>query len=326
MKTTHAEKTTADKNLLRNRREELEAFKDAENQEIPAAERLEDFARIEISRAIKELDDCCAEMEKARLDYAEMKADTDAFENANSSTLNRKGREAQLKEMKELVVIAESRLKDTMGSVDKAMEGLQDAEALLERARRIKRQQDELLPLFQLMAGGEALPSRCQLSSCVVSLIILMKGTFEQKYNFLVRLFDPFCDDAFTAPIISDILIQLQKSLHLLRFIPFRIESEEIVNIVHRGFLSFQLNPAKDHFTEYETKQFIRTVTSHSHLLCKVFGVTSATLMSPGAITFEPAGASSNMSTFQRNKMAPLTLLTLGLINSNICKVFFILL
>jgi len=49
MRFVHEEKTLADSVYLKNKREEMESFKDAEKQEIPAAERLEEFARIEVS-------------------------------------------------------------------------------------------------------------------------------------------------------------------------------------------------------------------------------------------------------------------------------------
>lgn len=48
MRVIHEEKTLADSVYLKNKREEMESFKDAEKQEIPAAERLEEFARIEV--------------------------------------------------------------------------------------------------------------------------------------------------------------------------------------------------------------------------------------------------------------------------------------
>lgn len=48
MRVVHEEKTLADNVYFKNKREEMESFKDAEKQEIPAAERLEEFARIEV--------------------------------------------------------------------------------------------------------------------------------------------------------------------------------------------------------------------------------------------------------------------------------------
>lgn len=321
MKKVHEQKTKADKDTLRKRREELEAFKDAENQQIPAAERLEEFARIEISRAIKEVDDFCVEMEKARADYIEMKVDTEQFENASASmSMTAKAREDQLTEMKELVVIAESNMKDKMRQVETAIEGLLDAEALLQRALRIKSQQDELLPLFQLMAGPIPLPSECPLHSFIIAVIILMKGPFEQKFSYLMRLFDPYCDDFFTAELIVKLAVNVLESLRLLKFTPFAIGKSEVANIVERGFMALGLNYKEDKLTEYETKQLVKTMTAHSYLLCRVFGISNNTSMSLGAITFDPSGITSNMSTYQRNRMMPFAQLTAGMINANIFK------
>jgi hypothetical protein len=55
MREFNEEKTKNDKTELRKKKEELEAFKDVNKQEIPAAERLEIIARLEIKRWIEEV-------------------------------------------------------------------------------------------------------------------------------------------------------------------------------------------------------------------------------------------------------------------------------
>ena len=51
------------------KKEDVEAFKDAENQEIPAAERLEEISKSEISFWIDEIEIRVNSLEECRLEY-----------------------------------------------------------------------------------------------------------------------------------------------------------------------------------------------------------------------------------------------------------------
>jgi hypothetical protein len=51
------------------KREDVEAFKNAENQEVPAAERLEEISKAEMSYWIDEVDIRTQQLEEARLEY-----------------------------------------------------------------------------------------------------------------------------------------------------------------------------------------------------------------------------------------------------------------
>ena len=65
----HRDKTTEDFELLKVKKEDVEAFKDAENQEVPAAERLEEISKSEISFWIDEIEVRTAALEEIRLEY-----------------------------------------------------------------------------------------------------------------------------------------------------------------------------------------------------------------------------------------------------------------
>lgn len=65
----HKEKTTEDFDLLKVKKEDVEAFKDAENQEVPAAERLEEISKSEISFWIDEIEVRTTALEEIRLEY-----------------------------------------------------------------------------------------------------------------------------------------------------------------------------------------------------------------------------------------------------------------
>jgi hypothetical protein len=75
--TIHQEKSAADEENRLKKREELEAFKNAESQEVPAAERLESIARLEISRSIDDLETIGKDMDRARVEFEDIKAEFD---------------------------------------------------------------------------------------------------------------------------------------------------------------------------------------------------------------------------------------------------------
>ena len=118
MRLIHDEKTAADALYLKNKREEMESFKDAEKQEIPAAERLEEFARIEVSRSIDELDKFSLEMDAMRLEYREMKRDYEEvyseMQRKEAAGTIDKARQRQCAEMRSMVSVAETRYENIL--------------------------------------------------------------------------------------------------------------------------------------------------------------------------------------------------------------------
>jgi hypothetical protein len=323
MQKVHDEKSAADTDYLRSKREEMESFKDAEKQEIPAAERLEEFARVEVSRSIDELDKSGLEMENMRLEYREMKVDYDevAHELAQAEARGTidKAKQRRLQEMRSMVSVAETRMREAQRKVQEALDGLGDAEILLDRAVRLSRQQSDLLPLFRLIAHDEHLPSSCKLNALVISMVILMNGPFEQKYNVLFRLFDAECEGRVGLPFAIGLFSSVQEALYLLRMLSQIATKDELLNVVTRGFMSYGLNPSKDLLTEFELRNLVLSLVSHSSLLTKVLGLTARTSMQPGGVTFE-GGDSANIGTYQRNRMSALALLARGMINLNMCK------
>lgn len=305
---THHIKTNADQVNLARRREEMEAFKDAESQEVPAAERLEEIARVEISRWIDELEMCGEALEKARLEYHEMR---DELEYLQAKGINKKN-EKQLRELRSVVNHAESLVREKQRSLEDGLECLSDAEALLDRAIRIKKQQDELLPLFVLLAK-EPTPSSCRMDYFACSFAILMNGSFEQKSNFIFHLFDVIGEGFFSSSFIKTMLALFQETLYRLKLIPYEPDHQEIDNSVWRAFLDLGLKPGvgpdADYLTQYEVRQMILSLVGHSKLISEALGFSSSTYASGG-----------RMSTYQRNRMSAVGLLLRGMIPPTIAK------
>ncbi|CAE7657153.1 unnamed protein product, partial [Symbiodinium microadriaticum] len=65
----HLAKTQEDQTILRAKREDVESFKDAENQELPAAERLEEISKAEMALWIDEVEIRAMALEAARSEY-----------------------------------------------------------------------------------------------------------------------------------------------------------------------------------------------------------------------------------------------------------------
>ena len=324
MRKVHEEKSLADTTYLRNKREELESFKDAEKQEIPAAERLEEFARIEVSRSIEELDRTGLEMENMRLEYREMKNDFDEVAQeialAEARGTIDKAKQRRLQEMRSMVSVAETRMREAQRKVQEALDSLGDAEVLLDRAVRLCKQQSDLLPLFSLIAKDVHLPSSCRLNALLIAMVVLMNGPFEQKYTVLFRLFDADCEGRVGLRFALALFSSVQDAIYLLRMLGQLATKDELLNMVTRGFMSYNLNPTRDMLTEYELRNLVLSLISHSSILTQALGLTLRTSMQPGAVSFEGSD-SSNMSTYQRSRMSSLALLSRGMINLNMCKI-----
>jgi len=299
----HLQKSEVEAANLQKRNQEMEAFKDAEKQEMPAAERLEEIARIEISRWIEELDKSSTQLEEARKEYAEMR---DELETIMLKGVNKRN-EKQLRELRSVVNHTEGSVRAKQKQLEDALLSLEDAEALFDRALRLKKQQDELLPLFRLLSR-EQLPSKVRADYFVCALTIFMGGTYEQKWNIIFNLFDSSnnLDGFFDSEIIYHVLALFQETLHRLNYISDTPRREEIQNIIWRSFLDLGLRPGRfsysDRLTQYELRMMVMTIIGHSNTLSKILGFKKASFNTGKMFT-----------TFQRNRMGALALLSRGL-------------
>ena len=299
-------KTEQENANLTKRRHEMEAFKDAEAQEMPAAERLEEISRIEISRWIEELDTRGTELENARKEYNEMRDEFEHMMIKNQGNTNKRN-EKQLRELRSVVNHAEGLVREKQKQLEEALSGLEDAEALFDRAIRIKHQQDQLLPLFAKVSR-ESLPSSCRVDYFLCALAILMNGTYEQKFNFMFNLFNKSSNITgfHTSTDIYHVSVLFQESLYRLDFIGFQPRKEDISNMITRSFIDLGLKPGldkdSDRLTQFEIRQMIMQMIGHSNLLGRTLGFRTNT-----------HGKGALMSTFQLNKMSCLSLLLRGI-------------
>jgi hypothetical protein len=88
--------------------------------------------------------------------------------------------------MKSALNVTETKVRTFQRKLEESIANLTDAETLLDRAIRIKEQQDKLLPLFQILSN-ESRGHQCRLDLALASVIILSSGTFDQKLSQLLR-------------------------------------------------------------------------------------------------------------------------------------------
>jgi len=351
----HHVKSATDATNMTKRREELEAFKDAEAQEVPAAERLEEISKVEIGRWVDECGERGEALDKARSEYAEMREE---LEYLLSKGINKKN-EKQLRELRSVVNHAESLVRERQRAVEEAIGCLADAEALLDRAIRTKKQQDQLLPLFALIAL-EPSPSSVRVDFMAVAFAILMIGSFEQKLNFVFYLYDVAGDGFFSSYQLQTLIALFQETLHRLHYIPYSPNTTEINNVVWRSFLDLGLRPGlspeSDYLTHYEGKKvmlllilyfcvlttvhfpmsqnhnvvrdFVSALCGKSAVLWRLLGLGPPTQ----DVSLEPCvGSATNgmaplavggswMCTYQRNKMSPLGLLVRGMVTPTVAR------
>jgi hypothetical protein len=197
-----------------------------------------------------------------------------------SKGINKKN-EKQVRELRSVVNHAESLVRERQRAVEEAIGCLADAEALLDRAIRTKKQQDQLLPLFALIAL-EPSPSSVRVDFMAVAFAILMIGSFEQKLNFVFHLYDVAGDGFFSSYQLQTLMALFQETLHRLHYIPYPPNTTEINNVVWRSFLDLGLRPGltseSDYLTHYEGKKEKVLLQFPPRLTRPLYYVTKSTI------------------------------------------------
>jgi len=287
-------KTTSDRRNLQRKIEDLDAFKDVESQEMPSAERLEQISRVELHYWLDEVDKKTKALELAKHEYGEVKAEV-----LHDLTGENKKKAA---EARTLLNFSEASVKSKQTDLRAAVEALTDAEILLNRAIRMKKQQDRLLPLFQLLSG-EKMPSACRFDIFFSSVTLLVVGTFDTKADIMLRMIDVGKKGCVSLVDLLSTLVLYNDTMYRLRLLSLPPNEDELKNILFRSFMEKGLS-WDDGLTYFEAKQIFRHMVAHSKPASIALGVHR----------------SDELCTFQRNVMAPLRLLALDLIGEASCK------
>lgn len=95
---------------------------------MPAAEKLENIGRIEISRWIDELEEHSLELEKAKEQFQEIVEDFEKIQNVAAKKALNKQQQEELTEIKTLLVAAENTVKLKQRMLEEGLGSLADAE------------------------------------------------------------------------------------------------------------------------------------------------------------------------------------------------------
>jgi hypothetical protein len=287
-------KTMTDRKNLQRKIEDLDAFKDVESQQMPSAERLELISRVELHFWMDEIDKKTRALELAKHEYGEVK------EEVLPDLIGENKKKAA--EAKTLLNFSEVAVKSKQKELRAVIEALTDAETLLNRAIRMKKQQDRLLPLFQLISG-ETIPSCCRFNVFFAAISLLVVGTFDTKVDAMLRMVDVSKRGTVSISDLLSTLLLYNDAMYRLRLMSMPPNEEDLRNVFFRKFMERGLS-LDDRLTYYEAKQVIRHMCAHSRPASIALGVPR----------------SDEMCTYQRFAMAPLRLLTLDLIGPAACK------
>ena len=311
MRDFHETQCAADISILTNRREELEAFKDAESQSRPSAGRLEEIARVELARWIDETVTRQTTLQENKEEFVQNR---DEYTEANKRGANAK----ELQTLKSVMNVSETGVREGQRGLNEALDGLNDSEILLNRAVRIKQSQIDSLPLFRMLCNEESELSEVRIDLLVCAMTALMDATYDQKCAFLFNLFDSKGEGLYSGPFICKVAMLFGEVFYRIEMLPAPPVLEDVQNSIFRAFYDIGLEYKSDALTLPEAKRVLITLCSSSYPLANALAVR---LGFPGMKGIQDmTGRRSSlgggfMGTYQRNKMTAIGSLLKGKTN-----------
>jgi len=149
-----------------------------------------------------------------------------------------------------------------------------------------------------------------RLNLFITALVILMRGTFDQKFNLFFELFDHSGEGFYSSYFIFVVISVFQTTLSRLHMINNFPVQTETMNLVQRMFVNIGLNPVTDKLTQFEMRQLFINLTSCSKEIVDILGINLMAI-------------SMDICTYQRNKMSSLAhlyrgLMSPGMVNYNL--------
>jgi hypothetical protein len=195
-------------------------------------------------------------------------------------------------EMKSSLNVVETKVRTAKRLLEEGLESLSDAETLLDRAVRIKRQQDQLLPLFQLITGEDR-PKECRLDIMLACITILCTGTFDQKMAQITQAYDIMRSGYYGFSFIRDFQLLFHEAFYVLNYLPFMPIRSDIVNATERMFMERGVRDfSKGKLNLFELKEYLVSTVGLSEPLTRLLGVPQK----------------EHFGSYQRNKMNPTAL------------------
>ena len=269
-------KSAQDIKLVDLKRQELGALVDSKQFHNPIGNRLEEFSRAEILRCSDVLSAKMSNSQKLSSELLALKAELNKLiELDDPKVLKSK----QFQELRSMVNVAETRLKESLKALLSAKIDVEDAEALLLRASKLKKQEEDVLPLFESVAEQEtkfgSTAVGCRSMLLYVAMILLAKGTYEKKCNSLFSLVENSNGGLFDMNFILCLGSWIFYTLQALGLVRSSTQIADVENKLIRGFLSFSVNFKSDFISEYEMKLLVANILSKDVRLMLIFGYSS---------------------------------------------------
>ena len=310
----HLAKTQEDQTILRAKREDVESFKEAENQELPAAERLEEISKAEMALWIDEVEVRALALEEARQEY-QVSRDSAVRAHVEAAIppvthewqklrieLSKVQTKRKALDMKSALNVTETKVRTMQRRLEEALTSLSDAETLLDRSVRIKDQQDKLLPLFQIVSQLPRGAKECRLDILLACIVILCSGTLDQKLSQVIQAYDPDRCGLFGYKFLVRLQLIFHEAFFRLKYLPFPPVEPEVRHFTERYLLERGLTDiSRVKINQYELKQFVVACVGCNKTLCSLVG----------------AGLKIPYGTYQRNRMAEVALNERGLISKS---------
>lgn len=269
------DKNRSDDSQLEIRRGELRALIELMEPAAPLADQLERFARIELGRLSTALNDALNHVEKMKSEFLELRNDTlnDLdIENQSAAALKKN------RELRSMLNIAETKLKESIRTAKNFEEELLDAEALMQKAIDLRATEDKLSPFFfsfQLPTTTKE-KAFADMRAISLALVLLAKGSFHEKTTAVLSVFNKHgsMSDRWEIGTIKNIfrenIFVLQK-MNLLSVAESEIASLE--EFLVRCFLEITVYRKEDVISLFELQQLVLYSIVRLPSLCKMFQV-----------------------------------------------------
>lgn len=311
LKRVHEEKCKADAVQLEIRRGELRALIELIEPNAPLADELERFARIELGRLSTALNDALNHVDKMKMEFMELRNDTLNeldIQNQNAAAMKKN------RELRSMLNIAETKLKEAIHAAKDIEEELIDAEALMQKAIDLRFVEEKLSPFFfafQLPSSTKekAIADRRALS---LGLLILSKGSFDEKVTAILNICNNGIPDRWDISTIKHVfheVIGILQKLHILKVGEGMMSSLE--EFLVRCFLELTMYRKEDVVSLFELQQLILFSIVRLPALCKLLQVGTVSpktasysayqIHSMKAVSFLLIGTSSTMSVAHAN-------------------------
>ena len=283
----------------------------------PGGRRLERQARKDLKERQQDLDRACTELEEAQeqLELQLEEGNEAPPLPGGGSQYGEQSKEERAETAAEFVAAMKTRIHECEGALRQALEGLDDAEKLLERAVHRRRREDNILTLFASLGAADSNKAwdprsqddppykECATVDVAVGLLMLCSDRLITRLQIFLRLFD-WDGDGFLGP--EELLSALKCASRLLGGLGFLRRpagDSELFSVTQRALaeqrIKSEQNGGIGRMTLAEATDWMAHAVATSTVLSKLFGVQFAF---------------GELSAYQRQKMPTVRLFELGLL------------